>query len=282
MFKQLRSMDVCPALFECYSAETLWNDSHISQKMLELHLNPDVEPASRNRVFIEKSAAWMSSRFNLGGGFRVADFGCGPGLYTTRFSEQGAAVTGIDFSERSIAYAEEQARSNGLDIAYHRHNYLDFSIDQKFDLITLIYCDLCPLSPQQRKRLFKVFNRHLEDNGLVFLDVFSLNAFKKRSELATWGYRLMEGFWSEKSYYGFLKTIKYEKEKVILDKYTIVEENRTWEVYNWLQYYSRQALAGELAANGFQVVEYYSDVAGKPFHEDADEIAVVAQKIPEY
>ena len=279
MFQQLKRIDERPEPYAYYTAETLWNDPHISKKMLEFHLNPDLDPASRNRNFVEKSVGWMIARFNIRDGLKIADFGCGPGLYTTRFAEKGAMVTGVDFSERSINFAKDQARSKGLGIHYLQQNYLDFRMDGKFDLITLIYCDLCPLSRVQRKALLNIFYQHLNDNGVVFLDVFSLNAFKKRQEISTWGHRLMDGFWSQKDYYGFQRTIKYEEEKVVLDKYTIVEEARIWDVYNWLQYYSRESLAGEFLENGFQIEEYYSDVAGAPFREDSDEIAIVARKV---
>ncbi len=46
----------------------------------------------------------------------IADFGCGPGLYATRLAQRQATVTGIDFSKRSIQYAQEVATREGL---YH-------------------------------------------------------------------------------------------------------------------------------------------------------------------
>lgn len=278
MFEQLKNINDRPEPWTRYTAEILWNDPHVSKKMLELHLDPDAEPASRNLGFIDRSAAWIADRFALGNGFRVADFGCGPGLYTTRFARKGAEVTGIDFSRRSIAHAVEQARSDGLAIDYVHENYLNFSTRQRFDLITLIYCDLCPLSPAQRKTLLGIFHRHLKSGGSLLLDVFSLRAFHRRQESRTYAHRLMDGFWSARDYYGFLNTVKYGDEKVILDKYTIVEASRRWEVYNWLQYYTRQTLEAELADAGFRTMAVYADVAGTPYGEDSDVIAVAAQR----
>ena len=73
-------------------------------------------------------------------------------------------------------------------------------------------------------------------------------------------------------------TFKYEKEKVILEKYTIIEESRRRVVYNWLQCYSKDSLRNEFEENGFNVEEFYSDVAGKPFTSESTEIAIVAKK----
>ena len=84
--------------------------------------------------------------------------------------------------------------------------------------------------------------------------------------------------WSPKKYYGFLNTFKYEKEKVVLDKYTLVEADRTRVVYNWLQYFSPERLKGEFEESGFSVEDFFSDVAGSPFDPLASELAVVGRK----
>ena len=127
MYEFLKNIHQRPKLWEFYTAEILWNDKHISKKMLEYHLNDNVEPASRNKAFMDKSINWIMSRFNIRSSTKVCDFGCGPGLYTTLLSKVGADVTGIDFSERSILYAKKTAETNNLDIDYIQQNYLEFT-----------------------------------------------------------------------------------------------------------------------------------------------------------
>ena len=77
---------------------------------------------------------------------------------------------------------------------------------------------------------------------------------------------------------GAIPYFKYEKEKVILDKYTIIEASRKRVVYNWLQCYSRDSIRNEFEENGFRADELYSDVAGKAFTSESTEIAIVANK----
>lgn len=36
-----------------------WNDEYISKQMLEAHLDPEFDAASRKLAFIEKSIAWI-------------------------------------------------------------------------------------------------------------------------------------------------------------------------------------------------------------------------------
>ncbi len=149
---------------------------------------------------------------------------------------------------------------------------------EKFDLITMIYCDFCALSPEQRNLLLTKFHGMLKDDGSILFDVCSVPAFEKRQETASYAYQLHGGFYSAEDYFGFMNTFKYADEKVVLDKYTIVEESRTWQVYNWLQYFSPEALTAEIEACGLQVIERFADVAGAPFDAAADEFAVILQK----
>ena len=90
---------------------------------------------------------------------------------------------------------------------------------------------------------------------------------------------LLNGFWSPNKYYGFLNRFKYEYEKVALDKYTIIEADRTRTVYNWLQYFSPDALKAEFDACGFTIENFYSDVAGSPYDSQSDEFAIVAKRL---
>lgn len=278
MFDQLEEINSRPTPFQFYTAEELWTDDHTSMKMLEYHLNESVDLSSRNKDFIERSADWIISHFAVDANTRIADFGCGPGLYTTLFAETNADVTGIDFSERSIRYAKEVANQKGLDINYFQQNYLEFETEEKFDLITMIFCDFCALSPSQRKTLLGKFRTFLKSSGSVLLDVHSLNIFDNREASATYERNQLNNFWAPGDYYGFLNIFKYDNEKVTLDKYTIIEESRTRVVYNWLQYFSQESLREEFEENGFKAEEFYSDVAGAAISPESTDIAIVAKK----
>lgn len=278
MFEELERINRRPEPFESYSGSALWTDEHTSKQMLSYHLDEATDLSSRNAVFIERSVQWIVSRFNVGAGKKIADFGCGPGLYTTRLAQMQADVTGIDFSKRSLQYAREVADREGLSIRYVNQNYLGFETDIRFDLILMIMCDLCALSPAQRNKMLNKFYTILEPGGSVLLDVYSLTAFEQHEETATYRANLLDGFWSPDRYYGFLNTFKYDREKVVVDKYTIVEKTGTRTVYNWFQYFSPEALEKEFAECGFTIENLYSDVAGSSFDPRNKEFAVVARK----
>ncbi len=278
MFDALEKIDARPEPFEFYTANELWANDHTSKKMLSYHLDGDIDLSSRNAGFIDRSVDWIASHFSVSPGMEIADFGCGPGLYTTALARKEANVTGIDFSTNSIVYAREVAMRVGLSIRYVVQDYLEFETDNRFDLILMIMCDFCALSPVQRRDLLSRFHTMLTPGGSVLLDVYSLSTFDHTDEQERYGVDISDGLWSANKYYGFHKTFKYESEKLILDKYTIVEASRTRTVYNWLQCFSPEQLANEFAECGFSIDEFFSDVAGSAFESTFSEFAVVGRK----
>jgi len=276
LYHQLAAINHKPAPFEHYTAEELWANEHTSQQMLAFHLNDELDLSSRNARFVHESIEWITSHFAIGNGTRVADFGCGPGLYTNRLAQLGAAVTGIDFSARSIDHAKTVAEQQGLEVTYLNQNYLESNLEGPFDLILMIFCDFCALSPSQRRHLLQEFRRLLSPDGQLLFDVYSFAAFEKREAVATYAMNLMDGFWSEQPYFGFLNTFLYNDEKVILDKYTIAQANQTRTVYNWLQYFSPETLERELADCGLRISSLLGGVRGTPYASSGETFAVVA------
>ncbi|HDR14109.1 MAG TPA: class I SAM-dependent methyltransferase [Desulfobacteraceae bacterium] len=122
MFEQLEKISGRPALFEFYTARDLWDDEHTSQQMLSFHLDPKIDVSSRKASFIDQSVEWITAQFNIGAATRIADFGCGPGLYAERLALKQAKVTGIDFSRRSIRYAQKSAmvKAGGVKVVVTR------------------------------------------------------------------------------------------------------------------------------------------------------------------
>ncbi|MFC1538864.1 class I SAM-dependent methyltransferase, partial [Candidatus Latescibacterota bacterium] len=162
MFNILEKINTRTEPFEFYTAEDLWTDEHTSKQMLSYHLNGNIDVSSRTTAFIDRSVEWIVSQFNVDAGMKIADFGCGPGLYAERLAQKQAEVTGIDFSARSIQYARESAAKERLSIHYINQNYLKFDTNDRFDIILLIMCDLCALNPIQRKQLLRMFNTTLK------------------------------------------------------------------------------------------------------------------------
>lgn len=278
MYTELADIHRRPEPFSVYTADVLWTESHLSQQMLHYHLDQDTELASRPLPAIDAVVDWIDGKFDLNGK-RICDLGCGPGLYVHRFAERGARVHGLDFSANSIAYAQKAACETNGSVEYRVADYLKDPLPSGQDLVTMIYCDLCVLSPRQREVVYQRVRDALSPGGAFLFDVMSMSAYEAREETSAFGRRFMGGFWAEGDYFAFQNTFKYDAEKVSLDKYTIVEAHRIWQVFNWMQYFDSSDIISELARNGFDAVEITYDFADSSTDGDETHFAVIAKPV---
>lgn len=276
MYDFLHELSVRPPVHSCSTTEELWTDPHTSEQMLAYHLDPSIDLSSRSPEFMDRSVRWMLETLPLPSGARVLDLGCGPGLYAGRLARAGLDVTGVDFSERSLGYAREQAAEEGLEIDYRLGDYLEAPLPPEIDLAQMIFCDYSALGPGDRGKLLERVREVLAPGGHFLLDVMAHAGFSPE-ESVEYGRDLLGGFWAPSPYYGFRHRFTYPDERVALDRYTILEPGRTRQFLNWIQYFDRESLGSELESHGLEIVGTWSDVAGTPFEEDAEQFAVLAR-----
>ena len=271
MYKMLIELLQKPALYEKTSAK-FWNDEHISKAMLEAHLDPTTDAASRKPVFIEQSVEWISGLLPLGS--RILDIGCGPGLYTKRFAKRGFCVTGLDFSQRSLAYAREHDPAS----KYVMQDYLTMKYDNEFDLITLIWCDYGALVPEDRCELLGRVYKALKSGGMFLLDVFTPEWNLGFEEGTSWEIHEQGGFWSAKPHICLGSEYLYG-DTVGMSRSIIIEDEGAIRTYNiWNTCFTKKSLSEELGQHGFVIIDYYSDVKGRPYEEDTLTLCALVKK----
>lgn len=262
-----------PDLYET-TGIAFWDDEHISKSMLAAHLAADSDGASRSHTFIEKSVAWIKSLAAPGKG--LLDLGCGPGLYAECLNDAGFGVTGIDFSRRSIEYAQASDRKTDRRIDYHHQDYLTLNYQAEFDVAILIYCDFGVLSPVDRELLLTKIFQALKPGGLFVLDVFTENQYKTFTDGITTSYEA-SGFWRAEPHLCLKRDQRYQDNN-FLEQYTIITEGEE-QVYNlWNHAFSQEELAGDLAQAGFRDLEFYSDVTGQVYDENSTTLCALAKK----
>lgn len=277
MYEKLQKFNEFIEPFSLYTTDVLWTDPHIAKNMLSHHLDPTSDIASRRPETIDGIVKWINDRFDLANK-AVCDLGCGPGLYAKRMASLGAHVSGLDFSPTSIEYAIRDAADNGLSINYRIANYLHGDLYKNQDVITMIYGDICALSPDQRKNLYNRIWKNLSIGGYFIFDVFPSEIFSTLEEKTAFGHLFMDSFWSREDYFGFLKSTIYHKEKIGLDRYLIVEPDRSFEVFNWLQYFDPNEIVNEIEADGFEVTNIVNLKTGKEWTKGPNEFVVLARK----
>lgn len=274
MTKQLFSYLNKPALWQRSEAK-FWDDPHISAQMLEAHLNPTWDAASRNHEDIARSVEWLCTL--LPAGCRLLDLGCGPGLYTAPLAARGYEVEGMDISSRSLDYA----RAHDSKSRYIQGNYLALDASQAYDAITLIYCDYAALTAPERKALLARIHRALVPGGQFILDVFTMASAEQAGEggdRQSWTFCPEGGFWSKAPYLLLEGCYSYESGSVQCRKTVVLTEARSIEYILWDTFYTRERLLAELEPLGFQAKGVYNSTWGTPYREQGKTLCAVMEK----
>lgn len=266
-----------PKLFEKIETD-FWDDKHISKKMLEAHLNPDWDAASRKFSTMDASVKWLDEDIFSEKDIKILDLGCGPGLYSSRLAKRGYSVTGIDFSQRSINYARKKAKENELDIKYIYQDYLTIDFESEFDVIMLIFCDFGAVTNSERDILLKKIYKALKSGGLFIFDVFT-DKKKDESDLGRSWELTKDGFWNKKPHLALTETFLYSEADTFLDQTIVITEDEEINIYRLFNhFYTKLTMSKVLDEFGFRKYDYYSDVTGKEYSEESETLAVVAKK----
>jgi SAM-dependent methyltransferase len=255
-----------------------WDDPHISTQMLAAHLDPDIDAASRRPETIDRSVDWLIETLGLKPGDSVLDLGCGPGLYASRLARASLRVTGVDYSHRSIEYAEKYAGENNLDICYRYQNYLELDDENQYDAAFLIYGDFCTIKPEHRSRLLSNIHRALKPNGGFVLDVSTCECRKKHGISNRWS-ALQTGFCKPGPHLLLEQGFDYPEQSLWLDQFITIEADGRVSVYrNWFQDYIPESITAELSSAGFDVESVWGNLTGQPYTPQSEWIGVVTRR----
>lgn len=276
MLKAIKQFAKKPPLYEKSDAK-FWNDLYISQRMLEAHLNPDLESATRKLDFVLKSVDWISTVVPPAQYIKLLDLGCGPGIYAELFFNKGYKVTGVDLSQNSIQYAKKIARERGLHIEYLNSDYIQAPLSGEYNLITMIYCDFGVLSDNERQLLLKKVHDRLSPNGCFIFDVFTPFEYAERKEFKEWRYE-DSGFWCANPYLLLQSLYRYNESNTFLNQYIVVKDSKTTSYNLWEHTFTIEEIEKDLLKAGFKNMRYYGDVAGAELRNDNKTLCVIAEK----
>ena len=246
-----------PSLYEEGTA-VMWTDEHISKQLLNVHLNSEIDLASRKTSTINKTVEWILEKTGKNK-MEILDLGCGPGLYSAKFAELGHSVTGIDFSQSSIEYAEKEARGKNLNISYRHQNYLELDEENKYDLVILIYTDFGVLVPEDRDILLAKIHRALKPDGMFIFDVLSNKNIEKKVVAKNWEVS-ESGFWRNQPHMVLSESFLYPDSDIILYQHIVVDDFKVENYRFWTHFYSHDKLQGILDKKNYRNISFYEDV----------------------
>lgn len=252
-----------------------WQDPHIAARLLEAHLDPACDIASKKHVAIDGEVRFIAESLGLGRTHSIIDLGCGPGLYCERFARYGCRVTGVDFSRNSIDYAITSARRQGLTIAYTPMNYLELKARSAYDMACMINYDFGALWETDMHVLLDAVHRALKPGGVFVFDVFT-PARPAAIPTANW-YVSRGGFWDPGAHLVLENGFEYPDDQVRMQQHIVVtpEERRVYRIYDTL--FSVDSITSLLTRHGF-AADIYADLTGTALTEGTETLGIFARK----
>jgi len=258
-----------------------WTDPYVSSHVLEAHLDPHTDDASRRPEYIARTVDVILEHFGeieRAEAPRMLDLACGPGLYAEQFTARGFDVTAIDFSSVSIEYAKSQAKKQGLTIDYREEDLLSADFGGPYDVATLIYGEFSTFSEKERHILLQKLKRALAPDGLLVLDVFTERYVRRNRDCDDWYVSERDGFWQATPHLVLQQHFHYENLSASVARYTLVDERGGYRQFNvWWRHFTVAEITELIESAGFRVESVFGSLWGDPLENDGEWIGVYAR-----
>ena len=276
-----------PQLYEQQS-RSFWTDPYVSRHVLEAHLDPHIEDASRKAWQIQASVERIcdhaaqsaaGERSVKSASPRLLDLACGPGLYANQFAARGFRVVGIDFAETSIAHARREAQREGLSIDYRTQSFLTAEFDGPYDVVTMIYGEFCTLTESERHTLLDRIHNALRPGGLFAFDVFTSTYVDRLRRCDDFYVSEGGGFWQKAPHVVIEQVFHYPQASASVSRYTLVEADGAYRQFSvWWRSFGHDEVASLLDKHGFAIEAAYGSIWGDQIQSGDEWIGLYARR----
>jgi SAM-dependent methyltransferase len=127
----------------------------------------------------------------LAGDGHALELGIGTGRIALPLAQRGIKVSGIDAATSMIERLK--SKEGAGKIAVHRGSFADFSIDEKFQLVYVVFNTLFALGSQEEQvRCFRSVASHLASGGSFVIEAFVPNLSRFTEGQVNWATKVDE------------------------------------------------------------------------------------------
>jgi len=202
-------------------------------------------------------------------GSKILDMPCGVGRHSIELRKKGFDVVGVDKTTSYIKDAKEKDDSGNIE--FIRGNMKDFKQENSFDVVINWWNSFGYFEEKEDDRqMLENIHSSLKGGGVLVMDYYS----KEIAAMRDLGYH-----WSEQDgIYNMEKAQIKDNWKKIQRTWIKVEDGETVE-YKWEQrLYSASEIEKMLKQVGFSNIEFYGNMDGEDFDQEAERLIVVAEK----
>lgn len=203
---------------------------------------------------------------------RVLDLPCGVGRHCLEFARAGCQVTGVDRTALYLDEARQRAQQAGLDIELVQADMRDFSRPESYDLAINLFTSFGYFEDQADDvKVLANFYASLRPGGVLIMDMMGKENLARIFRPRDW-HELEDG------------TLVLEEREVtrnwtwIENRWILIREGQRRDFSLSHRLYSAAELDHLLALVGFDLIDFYGDLAGAPYHHSAQRLVAVARR----
>lgn len=202
-------------------------------------------------------------------GSKILDMPCGVGRHSIELQRKGFEVVGVDKTSEYVEDARQKDKTE--EVEFVNEDMKDFRREESFDAVINWWNSFGYFEDKEDDRqMLENILASLKDGGVLLMDLWSkeLSAMNDFSQ-----------HWSEEDgIYNLEKGKPKHNWKKVERTWIKVEDGETVE-YTWEQrLYAASELEQMLKEAGFTTVDFYGNVEGDDYDEEADRLILVATK----
>ena len=219
----------------------------------------------------------------------VLELACGTGRITFPVAQEGIEIWGIDNSAEMLTIGRKKLLTYPLEIRdkvrFIEADMKDFELGKKFNLIFVPFNSFLLLSKKNEQEMcLQTVQRHLDDGGLFFIDVYSPKfefCAEKKSPI-----RFLQHFYVPETKKTVLQWEYVERnmaEQIAEIDFLYEEYDRKGNLTRKTSHLTmgiifRFELQFLLEKNGFEILEFYGNYNKEPFCDESPQIIYICRK----
>lgn len=219
-----------------------------------------------------QQVADILARTGLEPPIQVLDLPCGPGRHSLEFARLGCQVTGVDRTSLYLDEARRRAQEAGLNIEFVQADMREFSRPESYDLVINLFTSFGYFEDQADDvKVLTNFYTSLRPGGILVMDMMGKENLARIFRPRDW-HELEDG------------TLVLEEREVtrnwtwIENRWILVKGGKRRDFLLSHRLYSAAELEHLLAVVGFDLIDFYGDLTGAPYHYGAQRLVAVARR----
>ena len=204
-------------------------------------------------------------------GASVLDLCCGPGRHSLELARRGFSVIGVDRTRNYLEKARKQAETEGLKVEFIQKDMRSFCKPNTFDVAINLFASFGYFEDiKDDKQVITNIYRSLKNEAVLLIDIM--------------GKEVLARIFCERNWHEVDNNIVLEECKIcknwswVENRWVLIKDGKKEEYKISLRLYSAVELTALLNECGFNRIDVYGDLTGKPYDHTAKRLILVAHK----